>query len=228
MDTVPSGYWAGIVAKDRDTTEPEATANWAGIWVTGTGTNTFGCIYNKGENLSGSSLSADQWYHSVAVFDGGLRTLYLNGQRDPSALVSSPSVYVADMIMPVRVNYSEDITGGSMTGVIDEVRISTTARTSGWILTSYNNMNNPGEIGSPGFYTVGAEDDDWVGPCWDGNYAYRKKMTITAGSDDIPAGYSVSVTLDHAALVSAGNSLASGNDLREVIHVLEGDRGKQG
>ena len=38
-------------------------------------------------------------------------------------LVSSPSVYLADMIMPVRVNYSEDITGGSMTGVIDEVRI---------------------------------------------------------------------------------------------------------
>ena len=44
-----------------------------------------------------------------------------------------------------------------------------------------------------------------------------KKLTITAGSDDIPAGYSVSVTLDHAALVSAGKSLASGDDLR-VVH----------
>ena len=56
-----------------------------------------------------------------------------------------------------------------------------------------------------------------MGPCWDANYAYRKKITITAGSADIPADYSVSVTLDHAALVSAGKSLASGDDLR-VAH----------
>jgi hypothetical protein len=216
IDTTVPTWWVGFVTKDRDTANPEATANWAGLWTQGTGLVSSGAIYNKGNNLDGSTLSAGQWYYGVAVFDGGLRTLYLNGQRDPAALVSSPTVYLADMTLPLRIN--QDMSGGSsMTGVTDEVRVSTAVRSPGWILTTYNNMNDPGDIGSPGFYTVGAEDYDWVGPCWDGNYAYRKKMTITAGTDDIPAGYSVSVTFDHAALVSAGKSLASGDDLR-VVH----------
>ncbi len=84
----------------------------------------------------------------------GLRTLYLNGQRDPAALVSSPTVYLADMTMPLRVN-QDDSDDDSMTGVYDEVRVSTTARSPGWILSTYNNMNDPGDIGSPGFYICG-------------------------------------------------------------------------
>jgi hypothetical protein len=42
--------------------------------------------------------------------------------------------------------------------LIDEVRVSNTARSYDWIRTSYNNQSNPGAIGSPGFYTVGAEE----------------------------------------------------------------------
>jgi hypothetical protein len=94
-------------------------------------------------------------------------------------------------------------------GVLDEVRISKVARSAAWIEAESNNQKTDST-----FYVI---DDDWVGPCWDANYAYRKKMTITAGSADIPADYSVSVMLDHAALVSAGKSLASGDDLR-VVH----------
>ncbi|MBI2526319.1 MAG: DUF2341 domain-containing protein [Candidatus Rokubacteria bacterium] len=41
-------------------------------------------------------------------------------------------------------------------------------------------------------------------------------MTITAPPASIPQGYSLKVTLDHAALVAAGKSLASGQDVRVV------------
>jgi hypothetical protein len=46
-------------------------------------------------------------------------------------------------------NYS-DIT-------LDEVRVSNTVRSAGWILTEYRNQSNPGNLGVPGFYAVGAE-----------------------------------------------------------------------
>lgn len=47
------------------------------------------------------------------------------------------------------------------------------------------------------------------------SYVYRRRITVTAGSA-VPAGYSVSILLDHAALAAAGKSLASGNDVRIV------------
>jgi type II secretory pathway pseudopilin PulG len=46
------------------------------------------------------------------------------------------------------------------------------------------------------------------------DFAYRRRITVTAGAAGIPAGYSVSVAFDHAALVTAGKSLAAGNDVR--------------
>ncbi|MBM3469770.1 MAG: hypothetical protein FJX73_03145 [Armatimonadetes bacterium] len=46
-----------------------------------------------------------------------------------------------------------------------------------------------------------------------GEYFFRRRITVTAGTA-VPAGYSVPVVFDHAALVAAGKSLASGNDVR--------------
>ena len=46
------------------------------------------------------------------------------------------------------------------------------------------------------------------------SYPYRQPLTVTAGSAAVPSGYSVSVTINHASLVSAGKSQADGDDLR--------------
>jgi hypothetical protein len=48
---------------------------------------------------------------------------------------------------------------------------------------------------------------------WKDNWFYRRQMTVTA-VDAVPAGYAVMLTFDHASLVTAGKSLASGNDVR--------------
>jgi hypothetical protein len=45
-------------------------------------------------------------------------------------------------------------------------------------------------------------------------YPYRAPLTVTAGSAAVPSGYSVPVTINHASLVGAGKSQASGDDLR--------------
>ena len=51
------------------------------------------------------------------------------------------------------MNLGSDSGGGSVfNGLIDEVRISNTARSPSWILTEYNNQNNPST-----FYTIGSE-----------------------------------------------------------------------
>lgn len=41
-------------------------------------------------------------------------------------------------------------------GAMDEVRISTTARSSCWVGASFATQDDPGDVGAPGFYTVGA------------------------------------------------------------------------
>ena len=48
-----------------------------------------------------------------------------------------------------------------------------------------------------------------------GGYFFRRRIAVTAGTA-VLKGYSVPIVLDHAALVTAGKSLPSGNDVRIV------------
>ena len=48
---------------------------------------------------------------------------------------------------------------------------------------------------------------------WQADWAFRRQITVSA-PQAVPAGYSVPVTFNHAALVTAGRSLASGDDVR--------------
>ena len=59
-----------------------------------------------------------------------------------------------------------------------------------------------------------SEPDPW----WDANYSNRKRISISnsVSDDSLVLGYSLSIALDHSTLVSQGNSLASGNDLRII------------
>lgn len=49
---------------------------------------------------------------------------------------------------------------------------------------------------------------------WNSAWPARKAITVSAGNVAVPTGYSVSLAFDHAGLVNAGKSLASGNDVR--------------
>lgn len=53
-----------------------------------------------------------------------------------------------------------------------------------------------------------------TGTWWSYFYSHRMKVTVSAGSSPVLAGYTVSLTFDHATLVTASKSLASGDDVR--------------
>ncbi len=53
-----------------------------------------------------------------------------------------------------------------------------------------------------------------AGEWWNAGYLYRQKLNLTAGATAIPTQYSARVQIDHAAMVFAGQSLATGNDVR--------------
>jgi len=56
---------------------------------------------------------------------------------------------------------------------------------------------------------------EWSGPTWwNAVYGYRQRIDVAASTTDAPGDYTVPFTIDHAALVASGLSLANGDDLR--------------
>ena len=108
------------------------------------------------------ALTAGSWYYVVGTWDGTTQRLYKDGNQIdsqvPGGTLDSPG--------EIRISAWVE----AMDGFIDEVRISSVARSAGWIETAYNNQNDPGDVGSDGFYSIADECD--------GDYAYRRPITI--------------------------------------------------
>ena len=96
------------------------------------------------------------WHYVVYTFDGTTHRPYFDG-----AALATATTPTAQTGTPTQIYFSTyDGTNELWNGGIDEVRISKTVRSAGWILTEYRNQNNPGNVGAPGFYAVGAEQNN--------------------------------------------------------------------
>lgn len=98
-------------------------------------------------------LNTAQWYYIVMTFDNTNYEIFVNGQPRRSGTFSG----LASLGGYAHIGKQGNEVGSpqpneSQNGVIDEVRISTIARSSDWILTQYRNQNTPST-----FYTVSAE-----------------------------------------------------------------------
>ena len=116
----------------------------AGVFLQLTGT--YLQYYINGVS-DGKTVSLNTWYHVVLTYDGSTAKLYTNGvaRSKPMAPPTWPSegMYLGDRS-----------TGGrQFLGILDEVRFSNIARSSGWITTCYNNQLNPA-----GFISTGPEE----------------------------------------------------------------------
>lgn len=160
----------GWVNLDRSTT------NWERIFDFGQGTavNFFLCpstgtgspsetraritnnnAANEQGPVSGNVTNTGAWVHWAVVLNNATSTmtLYKNGAvlatasgtvtRTPQDIEASTANYFG------RSQYAAD---HYIDAQFDEFRISSTARSSGWITTSYNNQNAPSS-----FYTIAAE-----------------------------------------------------------------------
>ena len=93
-----------------------------------------------------TELVNDRWYHVVGTRDSasGVTRIYVDGEEEGSATMTGSIAY----------QDTPPLIGGTGTnswgGLLDEVRISSTARTSGWIRTEHANQRSPQEFVSVG------------------------------------------------------------------------------
>lgn len=104
-------------------------------------------LYNGGGDqiVDGNTTSTGVWTHLVITNNAGAYTVYHNGA---SSATASPTAFT--------FNFSrlyENLTTISSTISGDEVRISSIARSAGWVATEYSNMSNPAT-----FYSIGSEN----------------------------------------------------------------------
>ena len=113
--------------------------------------------YNKAFFGVGDSASADvpidiilgNWYYIVITADGSTARYYLNAVE-----ITNFSYYQSGAsAFNFTIGYTNGNNYGFLDGVIDEVRVSYTNRSEGWISTCFNNQND-----SDSFYYVGNEE----------------------------------------------------------------------
>ena len=99
--------------------------------------------------VSSGAISAGTWTHVYATYDGTTMRMYINGTADPNTQATSLTVGTSSIDVSIGQN---QISGHNnfYDGNLDEVRISSTARSAGWIATEYANQSNP-----TAFYGIG-------------------------------------------------------------------------
>ncbi len=112
---------------------------------------------------STNGVSSGNWIHVCITYDGtrllsGCR-IYLNGVQETLVTITDAlgAASIANT-QPFNVGRRRSTAALFYDGALDDMRISKgIARTAAWVLTEYNNQNLPGNIGTPGFVTYGAE-----------------------------------------------------------------------
>lgn len=131
-----------------------------------------------------STIHDGNWHHVAVRLTGGTAYCYKDGAADGTPASGSPS--------SISWNFYIGCSAGAgqfFEGQIDEVHVSNVARSADWILTEFNNQNDPGDIGNAGFYTVG--DETAIG-------AASKSVSDTATGSDALGSLAVAFSLSDA------------------------------
>ena len=91
---------------------------------------------------SSNPLSAGSWYHAALTYNGSNMILYRNGVNSGST-AKTGSLRQNTWDMKIGNNPGSSTSYGCTDGQLDEVRISSVARSINWLTTEYNNQNSP-------------------------------------------------------------------------------------
>ena len=92
---------------------------------------------------SNGSFVYDQWTHIAVTFDSGSLKLYQNGAEVNATSSSVTSLGYWDTPLDIGKPYNSGVVTNAWTdGIIDEVRISNTARSAEWIEANYLSMTD--------------------------------------------------------------------------------------
>ena len=122
----------------------------------------YGAGNNEGWYTSTSVfVELDTWVHLGVVRDSSVTEwkLYKNGSYVETLDFTNNATGGTSSVMTIGID--ADSLGYPWDGIIDEVRISDTTRSTGWISTTFNNQSDPAT-----FYTVGGEESIEAPPEW--------------------------------------------------------------
>ena len=120
--------------------------------------------YNSSNIFSGTAVSIPSaltgaFHHVSATWDGSSWSLYLDGAlAAQSASPMGPTLSGEPFTMGGQT-FSGGIPFQFLDGALDEVRVSASPRSAGWIATEYHNQSQPSA-----FYTLGAEQGGSTAP----------------------------------------------------------------
>jgi hypothetical protein len=118
--------WHGLwLRPDSDATEHMLTFGWS----------SYG---GRGGNHGDVAFTMGEWHHVVGTFELGQPRLYLDGDE---VLDADQHHEYFEISEPSTLGYDPE--GGTYAGQIDEVRISSEARTAAWIATEHRNQRSP-------------------------------------------------------------------------------------
>lgn len=128
-------------------------------------------FYTGGSPTVYNPISANVWYHTAGTYDGVNRKLYINGvlrDTDAGALnVNANDLYIG----------SNNAHNEFFDGVIDKIQISNVARSSAWILASYESERDH-------FLTYGPEENIQM-IYYDSGLAYSTNLLLATSSSKI-------------------------------------------
>ena len=179
-----------------------ATAWWLGLYQK---TGRIQLWTSGAAHQSTGAVTAGNWSHIVATWDGSTIDYYINGAYDSSNTETGAAVTNADNVN-IGIDYAASTSLYQFTGTIDEVRISDAARDADWVKATYNNLNNPA-----GYVAAGApQDNEWL-PGW----RYRQPITLSSAAADANLdGFPVLIKIDDAGNpVFANANSPGGHDI---------------
>ena len=110
-----------------------------------------GTSYNGVPSISPSS---GNWHYAVLQRDGSTARVYLDGGQVTSGAVGTNALnFPVTLILGAQWQTDSSGLRNYLVGKVDEIRTSRTARSSGWITTTYNNLSSPST-----FYSLGTEE----------------------------------------------------------------------
>ena len=137
-------------------------------------------VYNSagggGVNLTGSVIPSSQWVFYTAVWSPNGGTIYKNG-ANIDAQTTTITGTLRTSAGDLYIGSDRGNTGRSIDGTMDEVQISSIARSADWITTEYLNQSAPGT-----YVTLGAQQTsgtavavtNWYNASW----TNRRTITI--------------------------------------------------
>lgn len=196
----------------------------------------FGVASNSSTMISASSTahpSTGTWVYAVGVYEPSTALrVYVDGSESGTNTTSIPASQFSNNGFGPRIGMSVNNVG-DFNGQIDEVRLSTVARSSGWIATEYANQNTPSS-----FYSVGSQQvrvtynspgtlvssifDTQGASNWDSLTYTLSAPTNT--SSTLKVRSSQSSSMSGASDFSDCPTITSGTDISNTACVTDGDR----